>query len=65
MKFIIGTNHEMIAERNDLQPAFAKGALAAHRNEPEENPYQCRRYQNAWDPGYQGVKQGKVIIQEG
>ncbi|MBA7680815.1 hypothetical protein ES703_89136 [subsurface metagenome] len=30
MKFRIGTNNEMIAEREDLQPAFVKGALAAH-----------------------------------
>ncbi|MBA7711847.1 hypothetical protein ES703_120814 [subsurface metagenome] len=64
MKFRIGTNNEMIAEREDLQPAFAKGALAAYRNEPEENPYQRRHYRNAWELGYQGVKQGKVVVED-
>jgi len=55
----------MIAERRDMQPAFVKGAMAAHRNEPEENPYHRRHYRKAWDIGYQGVKQGKVVVEDG
>ena len=64
MKFHIGINKELIAEREDLQPAFVKGALAAHRNEPEENPYQRQDYRKAWKFGYLGVKQGKVIVED-
>jgi len=64
MKFRIGTNNEMIAEREDLQPAFVKGAMAAYRNEPEENPYQRRHFRDAWELGYQGVKQGTVVIED-
>ena len=64
MKFRIGTNNEMIAERGDLQPAFVKGAMAAYRNEPEENPYQRRHFRDAWELGYQGVKQGTVVIED-
>jgi len=64
LKFRIGTNNELIAERKDMQPAFAKGALAAHRGEPEENPYQRRYFRNAWELGYQGVKQGKVVVED-
>jgi len=63
MKFRIGINKELIAEREELQPAFVKGALAAHLNEPEENPYQRRYFHNAWELGYQGVKQGKVVVE--
>lgn len=65
MKFRIGIDNELIAEREDLQPAFVKGALAAHFDKPEENPYQRRHFRNAWQLGYQGVKQGKVTIEEG
>ena len=64
MKFRIGTNNELIAEREDLQPAFVKGALAAHLNEPGGNPYQRRQFRNAWKLGYQGVKQGKVVVED-
>ena len=64
MKFRIGTDNKLIAEREDLQPAFAKGALAAHLNKPEENPYQRRNFRNAWELGYQGVKQGKVVVED-
>ena len=64
MKFRIGTNKELIAERGDLQPAFVKGAMAAYRNEPEENPYQRRHFRDAWELGYQGVKQGTVVIED-
>ncbi len=64
MKFHIGTNNELIATREELQPAFVKGALAAHLNEPEENPYQRQQFRKAWELGYQGVKQGKVIIED-
>jgi len=64
MKFRIGTNNELIAEREDLQPAFVKGVLAAHLNKPEENPYQRQSFRNAWELGYQGVKQGKVVVEE-
>lgn len=64
MKFRIGTNHDLIAERKDLQPAFVKGALAAHEGKPEENPYHHRHFRHAWELGYQGVKQGKVIVDE-
>jgi len=63
MKFRIGFENELIAERKDLQPAFVKGALAAHDNKPEGNPYQRRHFRKAWDLGYQGVKQGKVIVE--
>ena len=64
MKFRIGINNELIADKKDLQPAFAKGALAAHEGKPEENPYQRRNFRNAWELGYQGVKQGKVIVED-
>ena len=64
MKFRIGTNNELIAERADLQPAFAKGALAAYEGKPAENPYQRRYLRNAWELGYQGVKQGKVVVED-
>jgi len=64
MKFHIGTDNELIAERADLQPAFVKGAVAAHLDKPEENPYQRGAYRNAWELGYQGVKQGKVVIED-
>ncbi|GAH79973.1 unnamed protein product [marine sediment metagenome] len=64
MKFRIGANNELIAEREDLQPAFVKGVLAAHLNKPEENPYQQRHFRNAWELGYQGVKQGKVVVED-
>jgi len=65
MKFRIGTNNEMIAERRDMQPAFVKGALTAHEGKPEENPYQRKHFRNAWELGYQGVKQGKVVVEDG
>ncbi len=64
MKFRIGTNNDLIAERDELQPAFVKGALAAHLNKPEENPYQRRHFRNAWELGYQGVKSGKVTVEK-
>ncbi len=64
MKFRMGPNNELIAEREDLQPAFVKGALSAHLNETEENPYQRRYFRNAWELGYQGVKQGKVVVED-
>ena len=64
MKFRIGINHELVAEREELQPAFVKGVMAAHLDEPEENPYQRRNFRNAWELGYQGVKQGKVIVED-
>ena len=54
----------MIAERKDLQPAFVKGALAAHEGKPEENPYQRRHFRNAWEIGYMGVEQGKVVVED-
>jgi len=64
MKFHIGTNNKLIAEKKDLQPAFVKGALAAHEGKPEENPYESRYFRNAWELGYQGVKQGKVVVED-
>jgi len=64
MKFRIGTDKELIAEREDLQPAFVKGALAAHEGKPEENPYQRQYFRNTWELGYQGVKQGTVIVED-
>lgn len=64
MKFHMGTNNELIAERKDLQPAFFKGALAAHEGREENNPYQRKSFREAWDTGYHGVKQGKVIVEE-
>jgi len=64
VKFHIGTNNEMLAEQKDLQPAFVKGAMAAYHNEPEGNPYQREGFRNAWELGYQGVKQGKVVVEE-
>ena len=64
MKFRVGRNHELLAEQKDLQPAFVKGALTAYRGDPEENPYQRRSFRNAWETGYQGVKQGKVVIED-
>ena len=62
MKFRLGTNNELIAEREDLRPAFVKGALAAYEGKPEENPYQHRYFRNTWELGYQGGKQGKVVV---
>ena len=64
MKFHIGTNNELVADRADLQPAFVKGALTAHLDKPEGNPYQRQSFRNAFALGYQGVKQGKVVIEE-
>ena len=65
MKFRIGINNDMIAERKDMQPAFVKGAMAAYEGKPEENPYQRKHFRNAWELGYQGVKQGKVVVEDG
>ncbi len=62
MKFRVGFENELISERKDLQPAFVKGALAADRGEPNENPYQRRSFRKAWNLGYHGVKQGKVTV---
>lgn len=64
MKFRIGADNELIAKKEHLQPPFAKGAIAAHLNEPEENPYKRQSYRKAWDLGYQGVKQGKVVVED-
>ncbi len=52
MKFRIGFENELIAEREDLQPAFVKGALAADQGDPDENPYRRRHFRSAWDIGY-------------
>ncbi len=63
MKFeIITDDGEMVAEQEEMQPAFVKGAVAAHEGRTEENPYRRNSFREAWDIGYQGVKQGKVIV---
>ena len=62
MKFLIGEKNELVAEQNSWQPAFVKGAMAAYRHEPEENPYRRAAFRKAWELGYQGIKQGKIII---
>jgi len=64
VKFHIGTNNELIADRTDLQPAFVKGVMTAYLDKPEGNPYQRQSFRKAWDLGYQGVKQGKVVVEE-
>jgi len=64
MKFRMETNIKLIAQRADLQPAFFKGAMAAHEGREENNPYQRQAFRDAWDTGYHGVKQGTVIVDE-
>ena len=64
MKFRLGENNDLLAERKELQPAFVRGALDANLGKPEENPYQRQNFRKAWDLGYQGVKQGKVVIED-
>jgi len=47
-----------------LQPAFVKGALDAHQGLEVPNPYRRKAYREAWYIGYQGVKQGKVVVED-
>ena len=63
MKFRIGQYHELLAESKELQPAFYKGAMAAHNGQEENNPYQRKSYRDAWELGYHGVKNGAVIVE--
>lgn len=62
MKFRLSANQELLAEKHELQPAFVKGALAAHGGETEDNPYIRESFREAWKLGYQGVMQGKVTV---
>ena len=64
MKFRLGIKHVLIAERKDLQPAFVRGALAAHEGQEDNNPYQRKAFHNAWNTGYHGVKSGTVVVEE-
>lgn len=64
MKFIIKGRRELVAEKEELQPAFVKGALSAHEGRTEENPYNRKYFREAYDLGYQGVKDGKITIVE-
>jgi hypothetical protein len=63
--FRIGFDNELIAEKKELQPAFVKGAIAAHEGRPNENPYKKQSCRRAYDIAYAGVKEGKVIVEEG
>lgn len=64
MKFRIGMNRDLQAERKELQPAFVKGALAAHEGRPNQNPYKKKSWYQAYEIGYLGVKQGRVTVEE-
>lgn len=65
MKFkIVTKDGVMMAEKAELQPAFVKGAIAAHEGRAEENPYSRYSFKQAWGLGYLGVKQGKVTVEE-
>jgi len=64
VKFTIRADETLIADEKELQPAFVKGAVAAHENQAEDNPYESKSYREAWDLGYKGVKEGKVTIEE-
>ena len=64
MKFTIQGDRSMVADQKELQPAFVKGALAAHAGGPGENPYRRPSFREAWNLGYQGVKQGKVTVED-
>ncbi len=63
MKFIIqGRRGSMVAEKEELQPAFVKGAMTAHEGREKENPYTRESFQEAYELGYYGVKRGSIIV---
>lgn len=63
MKFTITSEKgHLEADEKELQPAFVKGAVAAQEGKGEDNPYGQKAFREAWDLGYQGVKEGKVVI---
>lgn len=64
MKFRIGIKQNIVAEKGELQPAFARGAIEAHEGKEYKNPYTKESNREAFDNGYYGVKRGEVTIEE-
>lgn len=64
MKFRIGIDQKILAEKGELQPAFARGAIDAHQGKDNTNPYRKKSCQEAYDDGYNGVKRGEITIEE-